>query len=69
MNITTHGYLPIEVEGRWGFVRAALKDMSPAELAYITETRHINTLVNPGIERDKQWVAARDKLQASKEKA
>lgn len=68
MSITTHGYLPIQAEGGWGFTRVAFKDMSPAELMYINETRNINTLVNPGIEQDEQWIAARNKLQDSKGK-
>lgn len=75
MSITTHGYLPAEAEPtpdgrqRVSFTRVALADMTTAELAYIAETRGLNTLVNPAIEKNSYWMAAYNKLKAAREKA
>lgn len=68
MSITTHGYLPVETENGVGFTRVALADMTPAEVAYVTETRSSNTLCNPGSEKNSQWSAAYEKLKAARAK-
>lgn len=69
MSVTTHGYLPVETSEGIGFERSALKDMSLAELTYIAETRNLNTLVSPGVEKDARWKAAYNKLKAARGQA
>ena len=67
MSRETHGYLPVLYEGRVGFSRKSLTEMTQPELDYIAETREINTLTNPGAVRDEKWKAAYEKLKAATE--
>lgn len=65
MSRETHGYLPVLYEGRVGFSRKALAEMSQPELDYIAETREINTLTDLGAMRDEKWKVAYEKLKAA----
>lgn len=65
MSELTHGYLPVAVDDKIGFVRTALADMTEAELRYIEETRGIGIIAVSRIERNEKWAAAYEKLKAA----